>query len=136
MAAAGSAANASKQLRTTFGFSFSVASGAKARPDSGLVFEQKGLKIKSLKPGCAALKKGFKAGWVIVAVDSLLVSSEAELRAAVDARLARGGGHFYAVHCRVDDRSAEALRVSRRKDLERAFKKGDALGKVDLRDLA
>ena len=57
--------------------------------------------------GCAALKKGWKPGWVVVAVDSLAVGSERELRDAIDQRL-RGSGHCYQVHCRVDEASAKA----------------------------
>ena len=121
MAAAGSATNVAKEQRTVFGFSFSTTVNA----GRGVDFD--GCKIRHMKVGSPALRKGFKPGWVVVAVDSLAVSTESELRAALD-ECVGGAGHFYKVHCRVDDASAEQLRVKRRKDLMTAFAKA---GKVE-----
>ena len=79
MAAAGSATNVAKELRTVFGFSFSRTASSNA--GRGVTFD--GCKIFHMKAGSPALKKGLKIGWVVVAVDSLAVSTESELRAAL-----------------------------------------------------
>jgi len=121
MAAAGSATNVAKEQRTVFGFSFSTTVNA----GRGVDFD--GCKIRHMKVGSPTLRKGFKPGWVVVAVDSFAVSTESELRATLD-ECVGGAGHFYKVHCRVDDASAEQLRVKRRKDLMTAFAKA---GKVE-----
>ena len=119
MAAAGSATNVAKELRTVFGFSFSRTASSNA--GRGVTFD--GCKIFHMKAGSPALKKGLKIGWVVVAVDSLAVSTESELRAALDECVGRAemAHHFYKVYCRVDDASAEELRVERRKDLLEAL---------------
>ena len=124
MAAAGSATNVAKEQRTVFGFSFSTTVNA----GRGVDFD--GCKIRHMKVGSPALRKGFKPGWVVVAVDSLAVSTESELRAALDEYVG-GAGHFYKVHCRVDDASAEQLRVKRRKDLMAAFSKARKVEKAN-----
>ena len=86
MAAAGSATNVAKELRTVFGFSFSRTASSNA--GLGVTFD--GCKIFHMKAGSPALKKGLKIGWVVVAVDSLAVSTESQLRAALDAWAAFG----------------------------------------------
>ena len=124
MAAAGSATNVAKEQRTVFGFSFSTTVNA----GRGVDFD--GCKIRHMKVGSPTLRKGFKPGWVVVAVDSFAVSTESELRATLD-ECVGGAGHFYKVHCRVDDASAEQLRVKRRKDLMTAFSKARKVEKAN-----
>ena len=119
MAAAGSATNVAKEQRTVFGFSFS-----RSEPFLRGV-NLNGCEIRQMRAGSPAVRKGFKPGWVVVAVDSLAVSTESELRAALDECVGRAemAHHFYKVYCRVDDASAEDLRVKRRKDLLDALSK-------------
>ena len=110
MAAAGSATNVAKEQRTVFGFSFS-----RSEPFLRGV-NLNGCEIRQMRAGSPAVRKGFKPGWVVVAVDSLAVSTESEMRAALDECM-RSKFHFYKVYCRVDIWSAEAFRVRQRKDL-------------------
>ena len=121
MAAAGSATNVAKELRTVFGFSFSRAASSNA--GRGVTFD--GCKIFHMKAGSPALKKGLKIGWVVVAVDSLAVSTESELRAALDECVGRAemAHHFYKVYCRVDDASADR-HVGRAPDVHVIFGPG------------
>ena len=133
MAAAGSATNVAKEQRTVFGFSFS-----RSEPFLRGV-NLNGCEIRQMRAGSPAVRKGFKPGWVVVAVDSLAVSTESEMRAALDECM-RSKFHFYKVYCRVDIRSAEAFRVRQRKDLLAAFAKaGKGVAKkrldIDLRAL-
>ena len=137
-AASGSASNAARALneraqRTVFTFSFPA--DAKSRVDKGVEFEH-GTTIKKIAPGSAAARKGLRVGWTIVACDSCATTTEKALRAAV-AKRANGKSrrHFYSVQCRVDETSAAALRVKRRKDLLQTLKRFEAGDGFDLRDL-